>query len=125
MSNRKLFVEFEEPERDDRIERVGHDLIGYLVLNAKCEDPRTAKQICAALDIKSDSSIQAIVHQLRGHIGAQVGSRCVNPAGYWMARNYEEIQETEHNLKSRALACLFALSGLKKGRGEDNQLRLL
>lgn len=119
-----LTVKIEEPELIPKIEAVGAQLIGYLSLNAKSDDPKTAAQIVNALGLTTDSVVQDVVHSLRGHHATLVASRCHRPYGYWLAKTPDEIKETMDQLYSRAMSNLFAWSGLKRGLVSERQWTL-
>lgn len=107
-------IKIPEPEIDKELELLGASLMDYLHANARYDDPRTAAEIMRALQIGTDSKVQAAVHSLRGHRWVPVGSRCVQPFGYFIARNRDELAETDRNLYNRAMSTLFALCGIRK-----------
>lgn len=107
-------IKIPEPEIDKELESLGAALVGYLKANARYDNPRTAIEIMRALQIGTDSKVQAVVHSLRGHRRMPVGSSCVRPFGYFIAVNRDELAETDRNLYNRAMSTLFALYGIRR-----------
>lgn len=120
----RLEVQIELPERSIEVDRLGYRLVGYLEHNATVENPRTAAQIVTALGLSTDSEVQSIVHDLRGHHGVLIASNVASPHGYFLATQ-ETIIPTYNRIHKIAMSNLYAWSGLKRGIVERAQMRLL
>ena len=101
--------------------KVYSSTIIYEIKRRTKDNPIFSKELERLFGI-SDVKVRDAVHKARTKDELPIGAE---NKGYFLARNKSEILRTVASLRSRAMRCLEAADGIKKGYKDDNQQELL